>query len=223
MKKVLRLTESELHGLIKESVNNILQELDWRTYANAANKSAKRKGEYDSKSNEHKPYDWMFGIGKKRNEKFKKLSDKENARTTRFANAANDAVKKDLGYKSKNGFTFEPSLNIGSSRDNGKRVYPRSNSYKYDDNDMQTFGNEHFVQNVDDEFGERIDWHPQYDNAVDWFGGNDDRWSKDAIARAKAGMPTPYERGRMNKGNKALKNWYDGKSKYNGGKWSDEE
>lgn len=40
MKKVIRLTESDLHRIIKESVNNILTELDWRTYANAAKKSS---------------------------------------------------------------------------------------------------------------------------------------------------------------------------------------
>ena len=40
MKKIVRLTESDLHGIIRNSVNKILSELDWRTYANAANKSA---------------------------------------------------------------------------------------------------------------------------------------------------------------------------------------
>lgn len=35
-KQVIRLTESDLHRIIKESVNNVLTELDWKTYANAA-------------------------------------------------------------------------------------------------------------------------------------------------------------------------------------------
>ena len=43
MKKVIRLTESDLHRIIKESVNNILTELDWKTYANAA-KSRQEQG-----------------------------------------------------------------------------------------------------------------------------------------------------------------------------------
>jgi hypothetical protein len=38
MKKIIRLTESDLHNIIKESVNNILSELDWKTYMNAARK-----------------------------------------------------------------------------------------------------------------------------------------------------------------------------------------
>ena len=42
MKKI-RLTESDLHRVIKESVNKVLTELDWRTYANAA-KKAKEQG-----------------------------------------------------------------------------------------------------------------------------------------------------------------------------------
>ena len=38
-KQVIRLTEGDLHRIIKESVNNILSELDWRTYASAADKA----------------------------------------------------------------------------------------------------------------------------------------------------------------------------------------
>ena len=37
-KKLIRLTESDLHRIVKESVNKILTELDWKTYANAARK-----------------------------------------------------------------------------------------------------------------------------------------------------------------------------------------
>lgn len=38
-KKLIRLTESDLHRIVKESVNRVLTELDWRTYANAAKKA----------------------------------------------------------------------------------------------------------------------------------------------------------------------------------------
>jgi DNA mismatch repair ATPase MutL len=37
-KKLIRLTEQDLHNIVKESVNKILTELDWKTYANAAKK-----------------------------------------------------------------------------------------------------------------------------------------------------------------------------------------
>lgn len=37
-KKLIRLTESDLHKIVKESVNRVLTELDWKTYASAAKK-----------------------------------------------------------------------------------------------------------------------------------------------------------------------------------------
>ena len=38
-KKLIRLTEGDLHRIVKESVNKVLTELDWKTYANAAKKA----------------------------------------------------------------------------------------------------------------------------------------------------------------------------------------
>ena len=38
-KQIIRLTEGDLHRIIKETVNNIITELDWRTYANAGKKA----------------------------------------------------------------------------------------------------------------------------------------------------------------------------------------
>jgi hypothetical protein len=35
-KKLIRLTEADLHRIVKESVNKVLTELDWKTYANYA-------------------------------------------------------------------------------------------------------------------------------------------------------------------------------------------
>ena len=42
MKQKIRLTESDLHRIIKESVKQVLSELDWRTYQSAAEKSMKQ-------------------------------------------------------------------------------------------------------------------------------------------------------------------------------------
>ena len=39
MKRKIKLTESDLHNIIKESVNHILSELDWRTYQSASDKA----------------------------------------------------------------------------------------------------------------------------------------------------------------------------------------
>ena len=38
-KQLVRLTEGDLHRIIKESVNNILSELDWKTYQSGCSKS----------------------------------------------------------------------------------------------------------------------------------------------------------------------------------------
>lgn len=46
MKRTIRLRESDLHKVIKESVKQCLTELDWKTYQNARRK-ANERGEYD--------------------------------------------------------------------------------------------------------------------------------------------------------------------------------
>ena len=51
-KQLIRLTESDLHNIIKESVNNILTELDWRTLASAEEKAHKKA--MDAKSDEER-------------------------------------------------------------------------------------------------------------------------------------------------------------------------
>lgn len=45
MKRKIKLTESDLHNIIKESVNHILSELDWRTYQSASDKAHKLSDE----------------------------------------------------------------------------------------------------------------------------------------------------------------------------------
>ena len=222
MKKIVRLTEGDLHNIIRKSVNNIIQELDYKTYGNAANKSAERASGYREKSREKKWYDSILpSLARKRQDKFSKLADKENDRSRRFVSAANKAVKDQLGYKSKNGFEYEPSLRIGDA--SGKnRIYPRGYATKRDDY-RQTYGNEHDVYDVNGEFKERDDWHPSYDRAVEWDKAMGNDSSKADLARAKKGMPTPYEKGRMNKGNKELGDWYSGKSKYKNGRYETEE
>jgi hypothetical protein len=43
----VRLTEGQLHNVIRESVNQILNELDWKTYYNAAHKKLTRLGWFE--------------------------------------------------------------------------------------------------------------------------------------------------------------------------------
>lgn len=74
-KQLIRLTESDLHRIIKESVNNILSELDWKTYQNAAETSYNKAFDKDIFYNRDK-------------------FDNEMNRSERFSNAAERAFHK---------------------------------------------------------------------------------------------------------------------------------
>jgi hypothetical protein len=50
MKRRIRLTEGDLHRIVKESVSQVLTELDWKTYINAARKR-QMQGKTDKSSN----------------------------------------------------------------------------------------------------------------------------------------------------------------------------
>lgn len=224
MKKIVRLTEGDLHNIIRESVNNIIQELDWRTYANAANKSAERQKDYKEKSKEKKWYDSILpSRARKRQGKISNLADKENDRSRRFASAANKAVKDQLGYKSKNGFEYNPSLRLG---DGGSvnRLYPSSYASKHIDGQRwNSYENNHYVRDINGDFEQQSEWNPYYDNTVKWNKFRGDDASREELNRVKKRMPTPYEKGRMNKGNRELGDWYNGKTKYKNGRYETEE
>ena len=228
MKKIVRLKEGDLHNIIKESVNNIIQELDWRTYANAANKSAERQKDYKEKSKEKTWYDSILpSMARKRQRKISNLADKEYDRSERFASAANDAVKDQLGYKSKNGFEYSPELHLGASN-GGKRLYPSSYASKGKDSIRDNgYKNQHYVTDIDGDFEEKLNSHDGYDEALDRYKrengvvGSD--FAKRMLDIEKQRMPTPYEKGRMNKGNRELGDWYNGKTKYKNGRYETEE
>lgn len=85
-KKLIRLTESDLHKVIKESVNKVLTELDWKTYANAEKKMRERGADYWERNGEKFP---------------DTISKAANARirAERLGNAAMDAFDSEYGYK----------------------------------------------------------------------------------------------------------------------------
>ena len=54
MKKLIRLTEGDLHKIIKSSVKRVLQEADWKTYMNGS------KGFHDKAEKKRKDWNSMF-------------------------------------------------------------------------------------------------------------------------------------------------------------------
>lgn len=106
-KQIIRLTESDLHKMVKESVNKILSELDWKTYANAAKKEGGNTGIFNWKNKRY--------YGKEGEpERLKHVE-----RQKKFADAAKQAFDKD--YATKN------------SHDNyGSDYYVGSTDYTYD-------------------------------------------------------------------------------------------
>jgi hypothetical protein len=75
-KQLIRLTEGDLYKIIKESINNILTELDWRTYDSAGQKALKKSKEIDksNKDSSNKMYQRAL--------KFNKASDKAYEKQT---------------------------------------------------------------------------------------------------------------------------------------------
>ena len=70
MKQKIKLTESELHRIIKESVKQVLSELDWRTYQSAAEKSMKQSHNGDLSPQER-------AFNKNRSYEFDNYADKK--------------------------------------------------------------------------------------------------------------------------------------------------
>jgi hypothetical protein len=114
-KKIIRLTESDLHNIVKESVNKVLTELDWKTYQNAAKKAHLRALD-----------DYGGGIdgGKYDHDKYNGYLNK----SSRFANAAEKAFDKEYGYDD-----GRYHLGLNSTRQGSKTRAPGGGVYPYYD------------------------------------------------------------------------------------------
>ena len=62
-KNIVRLTESQLRGIVKESVKQVISELNWKTYANAAKKAREqgRDSRWDFDRATEKALDKQYG------------------------------------------------------------------------------------------------------------------------------------------------------------------
>lgn len=87
MKKVIRLTESDLHRIVESSTRRILSELDWKTYASAGEKARDRGDmKYWTEKGVHFPHN----VSK---------AAEARGRAARFYDAAKDAMNRDYGYQ----------------------------------------------------------------------------------------------------------------------------
>ena len=96
-KQIIRLTESDLHNIVKESVNKILREaideLDPRAYASARDKQNAIDADYDKQMadyNKKNPFSRMMSK--------KPQMPKGYGRGSKFNDAAVDAFNRDYGH-----------------------------------------------------------------------------------------------------------------------------
>lgn len=171
-KQLIRLTEGDLHRIIKESVQNILTEMDWRTYQSAY------KTELDRNGNTEK--------------------------AAKFRQAANNAFNRQNGYGLKN-------VPHGYQKDNKMTAdgdfYGGGNLHRYDADAFQT-------------------------NSGKMQKGREDAdtvYSQQAINK-KNGQQLPNDadvngksmnlllKAKQMKGDKQVRDYFDGKTQYQRGK-----
>lgn len=117
--KLIRLTESDLHNIIKESVNNILSELDWKTYANA-NKEARKRGDAD----------YWREKGEKGFDAIKKAAN-GRIRAKRFGDASKNTFNRDYGYKNGNHWDNDyAEVRLGGDFDSTEEFAPHAVGYR---------------------------------------------------------------------------------------------
>jgi len=116
MKKVIRLTEGDIHRIVKNSVKKVLTELDWKTYQNAA-KKAHLRGVDD--------YGEQYG-GNPNLDKDKQ--SKYFGMAKNFSQAAEDAFDRDYGFDDGRFYT-----KMNSQRYGGESQAPGGGYFPYQD------------------------------------------------------------------------------------------
>lgn len=178
MAKIKNLNEDKLRGIIKECVQKVISELDWKTYANAANKSLERGDTAYWKNRGETP-----------NSAIDKAADTRE-RSQRFGNAAKDAFNRDYGYK--NGDMWDDDfadVRLGGDFDSTEEFSPHVVGRR-----DKGYGNPASLEHGWD------DYKHQHSTADDFFDDNSDAAQayNDADAEVKN-----YKRGnyRYDKGN----------------------
>ena len=216
---IIRLTESDLHNIVKESVNKVLTEMDWKTYMNAARKWAdklhknpahpKRKssitGHENSKGDHDIPTD---------------------DRLRAFSNAARDAFDRDYGFNRYGQNRDKGSYQMSFDTDNiGSKGY-------YDSIGTETHVPDKYAVTGKTADGKRtqtmlkdrfhmdsIDGKDKYPSKrhQSYIGFNGDRDPRDAV---EPSMDKWDYMAARNKGNQEITDYINGDYDYLDGKWN---
>jgi hypothetical protein len=118
-KNTIRLTEEQLHQMVMESVNEVLTELDWKTYASAADKSLDRANS-----------GYWRDKGVKFPDTVSKAAD-ARYRSEKFGKAAKDAFNRDFGYKKGQSWDDDyAKVELGGDFDATEEFGPHAVGYK---------------------------------------------------------------------------------------------
>ena len=116
----IRLTEQDLHRIVKESVNKVLTELDWKTYASAGKKAGKG-GSIDMQRELNpsgKPNQWLKGaVGAKH-------------RADKFYQQARKQFNTDYGYQNGERYNNDGSVGLGGSFTSSEEFGPHAVGYR---------------------------------------------------------------------------------------------
>jgi hypothetical protein len=198
-KKVIRLTEGDLHRIIKESVNKVLTEMDWKTYANAAKKEGDYTGIYDWKN---KRYYGQEGEP----ERLKHVE-----RQKKFADAAKKAFDKDYAVNNSRG-SYGSDYYVGST----------DYAYDYDPNPnypMSRYSvNSHgpLIKNFSDTMNYDGKHYNKYPMGNSFYNTGDNYTEKRPDAFDK--NMNLDQRAKMIKGDDEIKNYRNGNYEYQKGK-----
>lgn len=122
MKRTIKLKESELRNMISESVKGVLNELDWKTLANAEKKARERGNASYWREKGEKGFDAIS-----------KAAD-QRVRAERFGDAAKKAFNRDFGYQQGEHFYDDDYQRVGMGGDFGykEEFAPHAAGWRHD-------------------------------------------------------------------------------------------
>ena len=181
MKQKIRLTEGDLHRIVKESVNRVLAEMDWKTYANAAKKRRQQFKDETDPVRKKELWDRFDSLGDAANKKFKDdyvgnwkydtFGDKLKGKHSSTFDSYIDPSRKDMAYGAINGF----------NKGGGKLFSTKKGSY-YGPNGYTSPGSFFRDKEIGDAYSRANDELWDYDNGDYEYDsikdGGEGKWKK---------------------------------------------